>query len=597
MIQFRAALPAAALALVAGCGGGQDEPEQTLVHEILEIGYSNSGSGEIDVAALSAALEALTGISTEYGAASHDAETGATVVEDVAFFLDAFPDARITVDETRIWDVSVEAIERLAAGEADGLSMVADRILFLGVASEGLALGEADLTLTMERAAIDDLALRPVERAAPTPEQGGLALFSGYAAMALATDYAIEAVQGVSFVASDAETGGEVRYAIDGVISTGWENGTLERTELLGFVNTIIGAGPEALEGLEDEIAADADPVAAAIEGVTAVYSENFVRMTTGGYPKGSEFLSTVDTLTLSNADIRSGLQYMARLEMPPVTETDLLDFGEIVSINQTGAYDGETFISVAEQRSFANDFEWLVPSDIRGEMTDLKVNLLTFVTLMTDQQRELGELGEAEMAAFEQQMADTKAVIEELGLQTIVADGDFAWGFDGAGGDASLEYSLDIDDLVLYKDLYRLSGPSLEGWAGYAEGGFTEEDQAGLLSELLIQQYRTSITDRQLIDKVMVVASKQMGSTPEDMKVSAPAMIRVSGSQLAVLHPKLPEFVEALAAWVEKSGTLTASANPNEPVTVLQVVAAGQENPAALIDLLNLDVEHSGGE
>lgn len=585
----------AALALVVGCGKKQEAAGD--FEGVLDAGYVNAASEAVDLAALAKAIEALTGVAVEYGAAKRDDRTGATVVEDLRFFVRDYPDGAIIVEETLLWDIDADAVAALAAGEAEGVAAVADRALFIGMKSEGVTLGDADIAISAARIGVDDLALRVVERNKGPEDAPALGLLSGYAALALAMDYAEYAIADGAFSGTDAETGGSIAYEINYSNAKGVRGGTIEETSMRGLTSTIVGAGADALEGLEDEIAADADAAAAVLQGVTAIYSENFVRMSTASYPKGAKLISTVESFTWKDIDISGGLAWLARLEVPPVSETELMDFGSYTSTNQTSTYNGEPFFSVAEQRGIANDFHWLVPSDIRGVAKGVSVHIATFLDMTLEQQRELGELSEDEMLAVETQFAEAKTMIEKLGLSVLEFDGDFAWAFDGASGDAQLDYTIDAPDLLVYDDLYSVSGPTLEAWAAYAEGGFDETDQAALLGELEIRKYRTAITDRTLIDKALVLAAEQMGATPEDVRISAPAMIRVSGAQLASMDPRLPEFVEAVAAWVESGGTLTVSADPAEPQSLAAVIAAGQGNPIALIDLLNISVTQTGGE
>ncbi len=585
----------AALALVVGCGKKQEAAGD--FDGVLDAAYVNAASEAVDLAALAEAIEALTGVAVEYGASKRDEKTGATVVEDLRFFVRDYPDGAIVVDETLLWDIDAAAVAALAAGEAEGVAAVADRALFIGLKSEGVKLGDADIAISAARIGIDDLALRAVERAKGPEDAPALGLLSGYAALALAMDYAEYAVADAAFSGTDAETGGSIAYAIEYSNAKGVSAGTIKETSMRGLTSTIIGAGADALEGLEDEIAADADAAAAVLQGVTAIYSENFVRMSTASYPKGSKLTSAVETFTWKDIDMAGGLAWLAKLEVPPVTETELMDFGSYTSTNQTSTYNGQPFFTVAEQEGIANDFHWLIPSDIRGVAKGVSIHIATFLDMTLEQQRELGELGEDELLAVETQFAEAKAMVEKLGLSVVNFDGDFAWAFDGASGDAQLDYTIDAPDLLVYDDLYSVSGPTLEAWAAYAEGGFDETDQAALLDELEVKKYRTAITDRTLIDKALIIAAEQMGATPEDVRISAPAMIRVSGAQLASMDPRLPQFVEAVAAWVELGGTLTVSAEPAEPQSLAAIIAAGQGNPIALIDLLNIAVTQTGGE
>ncbi|MEO0851655.1 MAG: hypothetical protein AAFY04_09635, partial [Pseudomonadota bacterium] len=104
----------------------------------------------------------------------------------------------------------------------------------------------------------------------------------------------------------------------------------------------------------------------------------------------------------------------------------------------------------------------------------------------------------------------------------------------------------------------------------------------------------KLTLTDKNLLAVLYDVAAGQMGAgTGEDLRQSAPALLRVSGSQFTSINPRFGGYLDALAAFLGAGGTLEISAAPDEAVPFAQLGIVSQTNPTTLPDVLNLTVTH----
>jgi hypothetical protein len=98
---------------------------------------------------------------------------------------------------------------------------------------------------------------------------------------------------------------------------------------------------------------------------------------------------------------------------------------------------------------------------------------------------------------------------------------------------------------------------------------------------------------DRTLVDKGLNFAGAMQGVNADTMKAQVVGMLP---AMLQVLQK--PAFVDEVTAavknFLDKKGTITATAAPAAPVLILQLMGAAAGAPGAVVDLLNIKVEAS---
>ena len=119
------------------------------------------------------------------------------------------------------------------------------------------------------------------------------------------------------------------------------------------------------------------------------------------------------------------------------------------------------------------------------------------------------------------------------------------------------------------------------------------EGESDTVLSKGALKNFSFKVEDEKALDAIFALAALQMGGSGEDLRMSVPAMIRLSGAQAAQMNPRISGYVNALAEFVAKGGTLEVAAAPKEPVAFSTLQATGMTAPQTMPDVLNLTVSH----
>ena len=107
------------------------------------------------------------------------------------------------------------------------------------------------------------------------------------------------------------------------------------------------------------------------------------------------------------------------------------------------------------------------------------------------------------------------------------------------------------------------------------------------------LKTFNLKIEDEKALDAIFDLAALQMGGTGDDLRQSAPALIRLSGAQFAQLNPRISDYLDAVANFVSKGGALEVSASPEEPIGAADLETMGAA-PQTLPDVLDLTITHT---
>ena len=109
-------------------------------------------------------------------------------------------------------------------------------------------------------------------------------------------------------------------------------------------------------------------------------------------------------------------------------------------------------------------------------------------------------------------------------------------------------------------------------------------------LQNVKLEHLKFGLTDQSLTGKLLDFQGQQMGTTGDQLAAGAPMMLGLGMANL-----KMPAFTEmvtsAVGTFLKTKGTLSLEAKPAEPVSIVNVVLAGQADPTKVPELLNLQV------
>ena len=132
---------------------------------------------------------------------------------------------------------------------------------------------------------------------------------------------------------------------------------------------------------------------------------------------------------------------------------------------------------------------------------------------------------------------------------------------------------------------------------AAMAEGDLDEgELPSEVFEPLVIHNFSLRLEDRSLLDRALQAGAEAQGSTPEELRMQAAAMV---GMGLMAASAEAPQALvaslgQALTGFINQGGTLLVSVSPDEPVSVGEIMA----DPAAMdAERLGLTVTNEPAE
>lgn len=277
---------------------------------------------------------------------------------------------------------------------------------------------------------------------------------------------------------------------------------------------------------------------------------------------------TTIKSFAWNGIDFSGLVAYGVKGEKPPMSATDLMSLGELSIKDMQTFINGKLAAEAEEGTVTAKQFTWLIPNEVTAVTKGMVYDFSAYVP-------------ETEEAALD--------VMRKRGLDNVTGDALAEWKWDSAQGDASFTYDFQMHDVMDYA-----MGLSVGGFKIDAIASAIETDDPTALSEAAVfYSFSVALKDEKFLDAAFDIAALQMGGTGDDLRQSVPAMIRLSGAQLGEFNPRVPGYVEAVAAFVADGGSLEISARPDEPASLLAIAAASQTAPQTLPDLLNLEVAH----
>ncbi len=597
---LRSGLAVLTAAMLASCATVPDQQGLT-AETMLLTPYINKAAQPFDVDEFFAAMPGW--LEASYANATYDGASGAMVIDGLLVGIRDKPELRISIDQARIWDGDANAVSLAFNGGAMAEKLFwFDRASFQGIRGEGLSidgmLGSADLSI--DKAVFDGLSvqsfdLAPVEGEPPfAPALRTLA--------ALAGSYALEGEAYSNINLRMAEPGGaQIIGTIARSFSRGYDSGRQDytRTEGLSFSSR---AGSNA--AVYEVSASPFDPAAAKTQqDVTPEAKEQakilqpWMRETVekaGSNPiaflaanqSAGESSVQIDVIEQENVDLANAFRWLAAWELPPVTETDLMDLGTL-SLSGYRQYMNNTLVTSTERTEIsAFDFYWLIPSAYSQADEGITVNTAELLEIVIAEE----QLSGAEIDEIKQ-MRDA---VTALGLDRIEANTQSNWFWDGDTGALSTFGNADLIDLAAFDLALDMDGPSLLRWQELTANN--TDGFGNLAAELFLNMFTFKLTDQQLLNNAFAYGASQSGTTVEDLQTTVPGLLKLGTAQIAPLNPRIPVYVDALSQFLAEGGSIEIKSTPAAAVSFADIEVAGETDPASILDLLDVTVERTPG-
>ena len=522
-----------------------EQASKTSAASPLDSDFRLKDAAPIDVDALFALMPETS--RPTYDSASFDEELGATVVTNLRF-ADANDDEGVVAERAEFYGVDLEAIDRIKAAQDAPLDApfetVFEKVRLLNVASEGLEDADAELAIVIGGIEFDKLQIRQGGFDGDHDAEEGAQFFN---AVTMAGVY----FKDISVTAAD-DAAAAVSFSTPDLRFVGMGGGKLGAVIANDFEYEIAQT-PESLAGLQETMGPQAGFL---LSGPFAAFIA----------PENQR--ATMKSFEWRDLDFSGLLDYGLRGEEPPLTAENLIDLGTVSASDMETFINGKRAAVIEEATISAAEFTWLAPSKFRTDSKGVEYDFSAYVS----------DDDEAVMN-----------IINEHGLDKVKGDGFAAWDWNADTGIAELEYAANMNGVADFAMTLGFDGFDLSDMAASQEDG--ESDV--VLTHGEFKNFSLNITDEKALDAIFALSALQMGGSGDDLRLSAPAMIRLSGAQAAQMNPRISNYVNAIADFVAKGGALEISAEPAEPVAFTALQATSTAAPQTLPDVLELTVTH----
>jgi hypothetical protein len=482
-----------------------------------------------------------------YETATFDKSLGATVVQNLRF-ADAEDGEAVIVARAEFFGLDMDALERVRSAEGAGadapFETIFDKVRLHDVASEGLEDGEEAVAMTIGGVEFDTLQIR----------QGGVegdGAGDEGARFVNAVNLAGIYLKDFSLTTDSPDAPAVVMSAPD-LRFVGLGGGKLGAV-IANDVQYEVAQTPESLAAMSEAMGPQA---AVFLSGPLA------------GFVAPEQQQVKMKTLEWRNIDFSGLLPWGLKGEAPPMIEAKLIDLGTMKATGMETIVNGKRAATVAEATMSAGEFTWLAPSNLKFDSKGVVYDFTAYVP-------------EAEEAAVK--------ALKDHGLDNVKGAGSAAWVWNSKSGAADLNYVATMEKVADVSAKVGFSNLKLADMAAAMESGETE----AVLNQGALKGFSLEVKDEKALDAIFALAALQMGGTGEDLRMSVPAMIRLSGAQAAQMNPRIAGYVDALANFVSKGGSLAIAAAPAEPVAFTALQATTATAPQTFPDVINLTVTH----
>ncbi len=479
-----------------------------------------------------------------YESAEFDDRLGATVVSNLRF-ADRDDGEAIVVERAEFYGVDLAAIDRVKMAENAGpqspFEVVAQKVRFLNISTDGF--DEAEGRLAIGGVELDGLSIRQGGVKGDGEGDEGARFFnavslSGLYFKNIEMNAQSDDAPVMGLTAPDIRLVGIGGGKLDAIIANNIEYSINQSAQSIAAMSDAMG--PQAAMLINSPL-------------------RNFLA------PENQRVV--METFEWRGIDFSGLLGWGLKGETPPMDALDLIDLGQVKARN-LDAFIADKRVSTIEEATITDaKFTWMVPSLFRAETKGAVYDITAY-------------LPDTEEAMI--------AVLKDNGLDNINADGFAQWQWNANSGAADFDYTANTDGFMDFAMGLDLSGLKLKDFEKAKENG--ESDFVGSLGAF--NDFSMTLKDEKALDAVFAIAALQMGGSADDLRQSAPAMLRLSGMQIAQMSPRFSDYVDAVADFVGKGGTLEISASPKDPVAFSALQGAGA-SPLELPDTLNLTVIH----
>ncbi len=300
---------------------------------------------------------------------------------------------------------------------------------------------------------------------------------------------------------------------------------------------------------------------------------------------------------------------YIAKGQMPPRTDTDLLSGGLWRSENESWKFGGLDVYSVGESTLDARKFHWFIPTDLKASGKNIALNIGNIL-----------KLGEQMTASFaDSGMVDTTgapdmkailAALEKNGMANPVMNYNLGWSWNAASGDTKVELGFGADKMMQIATRFEGGFPSFNAVSELVPEDVTKTNEQAIANlfdtKSTLKLADVSITDNGGLEKTfnliadlgpIMAASDPSGFNPFEGQTGA--SIRQMASAALMMFGASPEFapfINPMSTFITQGGKLQIALQPQQPMTwsaIGEKLMVAAQGPAQALKEVGLKVEH----
>ncbi|WDI33068.1 hypothetical protein PUV54_07650 [Hyphococcus flavus] len=559
--------------------------------DLLVAPYTYAAGQPFDVDAFLAAFPSW--LTTSYSAAEFDPEQGAMVIENFRFGFAAAPELGFLADRAVVWDADVDSMTAVFSGTANNTAKASlfDRIALEGLRSEGMQWdgGSESASISFDKLVIDGLAARSYNLAPKAGVGEESKILRNMAAVM--GSFAYDGAAYSNFSLRLANSSGErVEVDVAEAFARGYDAGAVAFQSASGVTALIHSASDDVPVEVSEKVKGKRaeGPYAKILNLPPSEAMNEVLRRPTAmlaAAAVGETTAYEIDYTEARGADLSGALLWLARWELPPITETNLIDLGAQTMLGYRESWDGQLIQSIERTEIPAADFYWLVPAQYDVVYSGYTQEIGQMFGVM--QNRMPPGFSTEAAPQFEEMFA----VMNALGLERIAGDMDFSWRWNGETGDAAVSTSSDLIDLLTNDLGISVGGPTLAEWDVMARN---DTPMAAAVTDISLQGFNFGLGDRGILDRAFAYAAEEQGMTGPDLRQSMSAMARLTGAQAGEMNPRIESYAGAVADFIAGGGRIDIVAAPETPVDFMTLQSVGQTAPQTLPDVLNLSITHT---
>ena len=318
--------------------------------------------------------------------------------------------------------------------------------------------------------------------------------------------------------------------------------------------------------------------------------------------------------------------EHLSRGEVPSMDVKDLMSLGRFRVIGETVTLNGQPYYSIEQSEFDMSEWSWFIPNTIDMSIKGGMFHTTAFTSFFED----IFEISIASEEMTDDELAEAELVIDVVSkfgealtandMSAINFNFDMAADWNPETGAFEFDYDAEGVDLMHEVFDFSLVMPTYRDFRSIAPDDGESMDLEALqnlfMDKTKFEGFTLMLDDDGLIGKVFSLVHDGAALVPEEhvddnvrmlqntepkqLRETAQGLIRMAGFAANDSFPPAVKWANSFADFVQKGGVFEFAMSPDSPFGAAEFeteMQAIEEDPAYLVDLLGITVEHTPDE